>query len=173
MAEASQLEACCRQVAEQLSGAGLRIVFAESCTAGLLSSSLGAIPGASSLLCGSLVVYREASKQQWLGVTADQLSRYTAVSEVVARQMVVGALAATPEADLAVSITGHLGPDAPAEQDGLVFLGIGRRSPAEGPVEPPRVRQLRLSAAERGVRRTEAALAAFELLSETLRTDAW
>jgi nicotinamide mononucleotide (NMN) deamidase PncC len=37
-------------------------------------------------------------------------------------------LARTPEADIAASVTGHLGPNAPPALDGLVFIGIAIRS---------------------------------------------
>ena len=105
----------------------IRIVLAESCTAGLAAASLARTPGISQWLCGSAVVYREATKQRWLGVSRDDLEQHTAVSQPVAGQMALGALAHTPEADLAFSITGHLGPDAPARFDGLVFVAAARR----------------------------------------------
>ncbi len=114
------------QVSEQLKAKRLRIVFAESCTAGLLAATLGQVPGISESLCGSAVTYRNATKAGWLGVDTKLLDdpAITAVSDPVARQMARGVLQMTPEADLAVSVTGHLGPDAPAGQDGLVFVGI-------------------------------------------------
>jgi len=49
------------------------------------------------------------------------------VSEQVARQMAWGVLEQTAEADLAISVTGHLGPEAPAGYDGLVYSGCLRR----------------------------------------------
>ncbi len=104
-----------------------KIVFAESCTAGLVSAVLAHVPGVSTWHCGSAVTYREATKVGWLGVSAEDLARFTAVSEPVARQMAIGVLRNTPEAQLALSITGHFGPNAPSEFDGVAFVGVARR----------------------------------------------
>ncbi len=59
-----------------------RIVCAESCTAGLVSATLAAIPGASKFLCGSAVVYRNATKTNWLHVPAELLDDRLAVMSV-------------------------------------------------------------------------------------------
>lgn len=114
---------------------GRRIVFAESCTAGLIAATLARIPGVSEHLCGSAVVYRNATKTAWLGVSADDLADESIgpVSEPVAAAMAIGVLARTPEADLAASVTGHLGPDAPAELDGVIYVGVARRDQAGSP----------------------------------------
>ncbi|WP_373651568.1 CinA family protein [Schlesneria sp. DSM 10557] len=109
-----------------------RIIFAESCTAGLVSAVLGRVPGVSGVHCGSAVVYRLDTKTKWLGVPPDILVDPGPVSECVARLMVEGVLARTPEATMAASITGHLGPGAPSAQDGLVYIGVGfRNKPAQ------------------------------------------
>lgn len=105
-----------------------RIVCAESCTAGLVSATLAAIPGASQFLCGSAVVYRDATKTSWLHVPADVLSVHGDVSHETAVLMAEGALASTPEATIAVSITGHLGPHAPEGLDGVAFIGWAWRA---------------------------------------------
>ncbi|MCA8996651.1 MAG: CinA family protein, partial [Planctomycetaceae bacterium] len=107
------------------------VVFAESCTAGQVSASLSAIPGISEFLCGSAVTYRNGTKAAWLGISSDLLDdpEVGPVSAIVAEQMCRGALDRTPEADIAVSVTGHLGPGAPAGFDGLIFIGTVRRSP--------------------------------------------
>lgn len=107
-----------------------RIVCAESCTAGLVGATLAAIPGASKFLCGSAVVYCDATKTGWLHVPADVLSVYGDVSHETAVLMAEGALASTPEATIAVSITGHLGPQAPAGLDGVAFIGWAWRANA-------------------------------------------
>ncbi len=115
------------EIAGILSRLRLKIVFAESCTGGLISATMARVPGASNFHCGSAVVYRLATKTQWLGIPASVLIDPGPVSEPVARLMGEGALDHTPEADLAASITGHLGPNAPAGQDGLIFVGIAIR----------------------------------------------
>jgi PncC family amidohydrolase len=73
------------------------------------------------------VTYREHTKIDWLGVSADAIAQFGVVSASVARQMACGVLERTVEADVAVSVTGHLGPDAPAELDGVVFIAVAWR----------------------------------------------
>lgn len=116
-----------RSVAELLKTTGTTIVFAESCTAGLVSASLARVPGISEFHCGSAVVYQLQTKTEWLGISPALLDDPGPVSTQVAREMAMGVLQRTPAARLAASITGHLGPNAPAEQDGLIYIGIATR----------------------------------------------
>ncbi len=112
---------------------GDRLVLAESCTAGLVASSLGRIPGISDSWCGSLVVYRNASKSAWLGLDPAMLNDPSIgpVGEVTSHALVDAALKRTPEATIAAAITGHLGPDAPEGLDGRVFICLARKSGAD------------------------------------------
>lgn len=116
-----------RRAARLLKSSNQRVVFAESCTGGLASAQLARVPGISEHHCGSLVSYRNRSKQDWLSVPAKLLRDPGPISEVVASKMAEGALKQTREAGIAVSVTGHLGPDAPQRLDGLVFLGVAVR----------------------------------------------
>ncbi|MBW3539353.1 MAG: nicotinamide-nucleotide amidohydrolase family protein [Planctomycetes bacterium] len=116
-----------RKLAERLESLGLKAVFAESCTGGLVSATLARIPGVSAVHCGSAVVYRLDSKARWLGVGRDVLDDPGPVSSQVAEQMVRGVLRRTPEAHVAAAVTGHLGPDAPAELDGVVWIATALR----------------------------------------------
>ena len=116
------------RLAQMLARTKTRIVFAESCTCGLLAATLGEVPGISQWLCGSAVVYQESTKSAWLDVSPEMIERCGVVSEDVARAMAVGVLGTTPHADVAVSVTGHLGPNAPAELDGVVHAAIAFRS---------------------------------------------
>jgi nicotinamide-nucleotide amidase len=106
-----------------------RLVCAESCTAGLISATLAGIPGASLRLCGSAVVYRNATKTGWLGIPQLILDDPTRgdVCEETAAAMAHGVLLVTPEATVSVSVTGHLGPGSPQGLDGVVYLGWARR----------------------------------------------
>ena len=115
------------EIAQLLKRLETRIVFAESCTGGLVSAALARVPGISEHLCGSAVVYRLDTKTRWLDVPNRLLLDPGPVSEPVARAMALGALRRTPEAHLAAAITGHLGPNAPVEQDGKIFIAITRR----------------------------------------------
>ena len=142
-------------LAEALARKQLKIVFAESCTGGLVSAALAGVPGISEWLCGSAVTYRSPTKVAWLGVDATQITHLTAVCSEVALQMAVGVLEKTPEADFAISITGHLGPAAPEGMDGLVFVGIARRG-EEGSPATDVVRRV-LTTDGRLVRQREAA----------------
>ena len=130
-----------------------RIVFAESCTGGMVAFEMTQIPGVSEVFCGSAVTYREATKQKWLGVDAELIQDHTAVSAPVAHQMAAGALAQTPEADLAVANTGHLGPNAPEGFDGLVFIATAKNSKGKAQV---RVEQHQLEKSKRAARQIEA-----------------
>lgn len=117
------------RIAALLKTTKTRVVFAESCTAGLISATLGRVPGISEYHCGSAVVYRLDTKSRWLGIDPALLVEPGPgpVSDVVARLMAVGVLERTPEATFSAAITGHLGPNAPSHQDGLVFIGVAHR----------------------------------------------
>lgn len=142
------------QLVARLAERRRRLVLAESCTGGLISAELAKIPGVSEWLCGSAVTYRCDTKSRWLGVSPDDIETHTAVSEPVARQMAEGVLRSTPEASIAGSITGHLGPQAPAEFDGVVFIGIARR---DGDTIRCQVSRHQLKSLERQARQIEAA----------------
>jgi nicotinamide-nucleotide amidase len=165
MDESDQLDTQARRVAALLSEQGQRLVLAESCTCGLIAAVLGGVPGISSVLCGSAVTYREATKMAWLDVRPITLEEETAVSDPVARQMVEGVLRHTPEATLAASITGHLGPDAPTQQDGLVFIGLSERGEDEIVTV---VRSYRLKGEGRLARRREAVGTVLHWLAEKM-----
>ena len=106
-----------------------RIVLAESCTGGSIAANFTLVPGVSEVFCGSMVVYRNDSKTQWLGLDPAMLANpkigpvSPQTSELLARQV----LAHTPEADFALAITGHFGPDAPAHLNRRIFVALVRR----------------------------------------------
>lgn len=105
----------------------LTLITAESCTAGRVAATLADAPNASEAVHGGFVTYTEACKEA-LGVPADTIKRYTAVSEEVAREMVLAALVRSP-ADIAVAITGVLGPTTDDEKNpvGLMYLAAAQR----------------------------------------------
>ena len=88
---------------------GWRLVTAESCTGGLIASTLTALSGSSDWFEGAFVVYRPSAKRRFLNVEASVLTRNSLVSEPVARAMAEGALAAS-NANVSVSTTGIAGP---------------------------------------------------------------
>ena len=94
----------------------LRLVTAESCTGGLVSSCLTAIPGASEVVEGGIVSYSNHAKQTLLGVPSPLIVLHGAVSKEVVCAMAEGAVART-RADIAVAITGCLLYTSPSPRD--------------------------------------------------------
>jgi nicotinamide-nucleotide amidase len=107
----------------------LTLATAESCTAGLVAGTLAEVPGISSMLDRGFITYSNDAKQEMLGVSADTLKQYGAVSRETAEEMARGALAHAP-VDLAVSVTGIAGPDGgtPEKPVGLVHFAAAGRS---------------------------------------------
>jgi len=92
-----------------LSGKGLRMTTAESCTAGLAAEAIARVPGASACFWGSFVCYAREAKIQMLGIGEKILEEYGLVSGETARAMALGALEKSG-VDAAVSVTGLAGP---------------------------------------------------------------
>ncbi len=87
---------------------GLTIATAESCTGRMVSASLTDIAGSSAVFERGYVTYSNAAKMELLGVCADTLKAFGAVSTEVAREMAAGAQARAG-VQIAVSIPGHRG----------------------------------------------------------------
>lgn len=86
------------------------ITTAESCTGGGIAYVLTAVPGSSAYLDRSFVTYSNKSKQQLLGVKAETLLQYGAVSKETVLEMAGGATKAAG-AEVAVAVSGIAGPD--------------------------------------------------------------
>lgn len=122
------------------------ISCAESCTGGLLAAALTDIAGSSAVFERGFVTYTNAAKVEMLGVQQRSLDAYGAVSEEVALEMSVGALAQS-NAQLSVSITGIAGPGgSDFKPEGRVCFGLayGAKTHTEtiafGPLGRPAVR---------------------------------
>lgn len=104
--------------------AGKHLVTAESLTGGGIGAALTAVPGSSEVYKGGVISYTNWVKHNLLGVREEDLTRYGAVSEPVARQMAQG-VRKLLEADAAVSVTGLAGPggDEYGNPVGTVFVG--------------------------------------------------
>ncbi len=89
----------------------LSVTAAESCTAGLFTSMIASVPGASDVLGYGFVVYSPEAKQKILGVQKQTIDMYGVVSENTAIEMARGA-ANNAHADVSVGITGFAGPGA-------------------------------------------------------------
>ncbi len=112
------------EVVRALLAKGFNITTAESCTGGMIASTLINVAGISEIYKEGYITYSNEAKQKLLGVDKEALERFGAVSEIVASQMAQGAaLAAGAEAALAV--TGIAGPDGGTDEKpvGLVYIG--------------------------------------------------
>lgn len=98
---------------------------AESCTAGMISSSIADISGASEVLLGGIVSYANEVKTAVLGVPETVLKNYGAVSEECAAHMACGAVKVLG-CSVAVSVTGIAGPGGgtPEKPVGTVCFGV-------------------------------------------------
>jgi len=112
-------------VSEILIEKKLTISTAESCTGGLVSSTLINYPGISSVFIEGCVTYSNESKINRLGVNPSTLEIYGAVSEETAREMAEG-IAKNFNTNVAISTTGIAGPGGGTNDKpvGLVYIGI-------------------------------------------------
>lgn len=103
----------------------LTLAVAESCTGGLCSSRFTDIAGSSAYLLGGAVVYSNDSKEKLLGVSADTLARFGAVSEEAVFEMARGARELFG-ADIGISISGIAGPGGGTAEKpvGTVWFGF-------------------------------------------------
>jgi nicotinamide-nucleotide amidase len=105
------------------------LALAESCTGGCIAQRMTDVPGASVVFLGGMVSYANSIKEKFLGVRAETLQQYGAVSEAVARAMAFG----TREkfgSDFAIAVTGIAGPGGgtPEKPVGTVFIALASAS---------------------------------------------
>ncbi len=112
-------------VAKILVEKNLTISTAESCTGGMVSSSLINYPGISSVFMEGCVTYSNESKIIRLGVKKETLDKYGAVSEQTAKEMAIG-IAKNFNTNIGLSTTGIAGPEGGTKDKpvGLVYMGI-------------------------------------------------
>lgn len=112
-------------VAGKLMEKNLTLSSAESCTGGMFASTMTDIPGISQCFDRGLVTYSNQAKMEELGVSAQTLETYGAVSEETALEMVEG-LQRVSGSDVCVSVTGIAGPGGGTEEKpvGLVYIGF-------------------------------------------------
>ena len=103
----------------------LKISFAESCTGGLLASSITSISGASKVFNLGLITYSNQTKINILKVNKNIIKKYGAVSHECCKAM-VNNLSKISKAHINVSITGIAGPKGGTKLKpvGLVYIGI-------------------------------------------------
>lgn len=145
-------------VIEKLKEKHMKVATAESCTGGLIAKRITDVPGASEVFDCGIISYANEIKHRVLGVSEDDLNKYGAVSEAVARQMAQGALKVSG-ADIAVSVTGIAGPDSDSTNKpvGLVYIGLADRDNVW-------VRELRTSRKDRSYNRYVSASNALNMI---------
>lgn len=93
-----------------LKARGFMLALAESCTGGMVAQAVTSVAGSSTWFDRGFITYSNAAKIEMLGVSAQTLERFGAVSEQTAREMAEGVLKHS-HAHIAGSITGVAGPD--------------------------------------------------------------
>ena len=116
-----------QRIVKLLSKKRLKISFAESCTGGLLSSSITSISGSSKVFTLGLVTYSNLAKTKILKVNKRILIKHGAVSYETCLSMVKN-LSKISKTNICLSITGVAGPRGGTEEKpiGLVYIGIKR-----------------------------------------------
>lgn len=106
----------------------IKLATAESCTGGLVAAALTEIAGSSDVFDRGFVTYSNAAKEKMLGVSADILKRFGAVSRETADAMAQGALAHS-DAAVTVAVTGIAGPGGGSAEKpvGLVHFAAATR----------------------------------------------
>ena len=141
---------------------GLTVVTAESCTGGLIAGFLTAIAGSSDVVDRGFVTYTNESKTEMLGVMAELIEKYGAVSEPVARVMAEGALVRS-RADIAIAVTGIAGPTGgtPDKPVGTVHVAARRNG--------RQLNKMHKFEGDREAVRLQTVAAAFEMIDELAR----
>ena len=108
---------------------GLTLSTAESCTGGYISHLITKHPGCSSVFAGGAVVYSYELKESVLGVKAETLSKYGAVSEQTVKEMAEGAIIHF-KTDYSVAVSGIAGPDGGTDDKpvGTVWIAVATKT---------------------------------------------
>lgn len=150
-----------RRVVAENRALGRRIALAESCTGGLVAAALTDIPGSSAVLDRGYITYSNEAKIECLGVSADLIDTFGAVSIACAWAMARGALQRS-RADIAVAISGIAGPEggSPGKPVGTVVFSRALRDAMDEPESETKW----LDGKDRAAIREQAAVCALELL---------
>jgi nicotinamide-nucleotide amidase len=127
----AQLYELSNRVGKALAARKQMMAAAESCTGGWIGQAITMVPGSSRWFDRGFVTYTNEAKQEMLGVGAETLRAFGAVSEQTVREMVAGALARS-RAQIAVAVSGIAGPDggSPSKPVGTVMLAWGEKGGA-------------------------------------------
>ena len=113
-----------KSVIDLLESNKMTLSTVESCTGGLIASSIVSVSGASEVFKCGLITYSNKSKRKLAGVKKGTLDKYGAVSSQVTTEMAKGGASAT-KSDVCISVTGIAGPDGGTDEKpvGLVYIG--------------------------------------------------
>lgn len=111
------------KIIKKLTELNYKISCSESCTGGMIISTLIGVSGASSVINESYVTYSNDAKIKVLGVSEETIEKYHVESIEVAEEMVMGLYNKT-KADVCISVTGFAGGEKKQPQDGLCYFGI-------------------------------------------------
>ncbi|MBR3971611.1 MAG: nicotinamide-nucleotide amidohydrolase family protein [Ruminococcus sp.] len=123
--ENTDFDSLAKLLIKKLEAKGMKVATAESCTGGLISKLLTDEAGVSEVFDCGVCSYANCIKEKVLGVSADDLKNFGAVSPQVAAQMAEG-VRALAGADMGISTTGIAGPTGGSVEKpvGTVFIGI-------------------------------------------------
>lgn len=118
-------ETMAEAIGKLLLPAGKTLSIAESCTGGFISHLITSVPGCSAWYKGAVTAYANQVKQNLLGVRAETIEKYGAVSEETACEMAEG-VRKVLNADFALATSGIAGPDGgtPEKPVGTVWIAV-------------------------------------------------
>ena len=104
---------------------GQSVSTAESCTGGLIASTLTDVSGSSAVFNRGFITYANDAKSELLGIPAELIQKHSAVSEETARSMAEGCLQ-TSKANHAIAVSGIAGPTggSPEKPVGTVYIAL-------------------------------------------------
>ena len=131
MTQPHRIWSLAQQIVDKAGAEGLLLAAAESCTGGMIAAAITDVPGSSAVFDRGFVTYSNEAKAEMLGVRAQTIARYGAVSQWVAREMAKGAIL-NSRADIAVATTGIAGPTGGSDRKpvGLVWFALAARGGA-------------------------------------------
>ena len=150
-----------KRVVKLLMEKNMTLSSAESCTGGLFSQEVTNISGASQIFDRGIVTYSNNAKMEELGVKAETLAAFGAVSKETAYEMAEG-VREVSGTDIGVSVTGIAGPTGATKDKpvGLVYIGISTK-------DITNVRELRLEG-DRTQNRQNSMRNMFDIIYEIL-----
>ena len=106
----------------------LTITTAESCTGGMIASSIVSVSGSSAIFKSSVVTYSNEMKSKILNIPLKSINENGAVSKVIAYTMAYNVLNLM-NSDISIAVTGIAGPGGGSKNKpvGLVYIGIGTK----------------------------------------------